>query len=260
VTGPAELLRQIPAEYTLGAAIGIGSVILVGLVMFHGMGIHYILSFHKRGELRLRAGGPHISAVLILFGVVVFLLLALHIVGVIAWSVILTNLGLISKAKDAIYFCANAYTTLGYGEVDLDSQYRIISPIIGISGLFTFAWTASVLVNVIRAHTELIERLEEERAKEKQLRVNLKLAVRDARARESAAEREEGVEITQEAAHASLLRRWQLWREEGQKLGAIREGSRTETEALRRAERDAEEKLGVPPSDPDNESNPPPKA
>jgi hypothetical protein len=259
VSGPAQLLRQIPAEYTLAAAIGIGSIILVCLVLFHGMGIHFVLSIHKRGELRLRAGRPHVSAALIVFGVAVFLLLSLHIIGVIAWSVVLTSLGLIAKAKDAIYFCANAYTTLGYGSVDLDPQYRIISPIIGISGLFTFAWTTSVLVNIIRAHEALIGQLEDERAKEKQLRTNLKQAVRGARTRESDAEHEERAEIADETPHATLLRRWQLWREEGEKLGAIRAASSAETETLFRRERVAEDELGVTSPDPAAKITPGPK-
>ena len=72
-----------------------------------------------------------------------------------AWAFGLMWLGLILRPNDAIYFCANAYTTLGYGTVDLDPQWRNISPIIAISGLFTFAWTTSSLVSVV-ATTPLV--------------------------------------------------------------------------------------------------------
>jgi hypothetical protein len=257
VSDPGDLLRQIPSDFTLAAAIGIGSIILVCLVLFHGMGIHWIVSFHKRGEARLRAGRPHLFAALVLFGAAVFLLLSLHIIGVIWWAIVLTHLGLIKTTKDAIYFCANAYTTLGYGQVDLDPQYRIISPIIGISGLFTFAWTTSALVNMVAAHNALLEQLQEECAKEKELRRNLGLAVLDAHAREREAEHQASIEETQEAAGASLVRHWRLWREERQKLKAIRKGFRAEAKDLFRQERDAEDNLGVPPPDP---NAPPPAA
>ena len=236
MSGPGELLRQIPAEFTLPAAIIIGSIILVSLVLFHGMGVHWVSTIHKRGELRLRAGRPHVFAALLLFGAAIFLLLSLHIIGVIWWAIVLTRLGLIHTAKDAIYFCANAYTTLGYGQVDLDPQYRIISPIIGISGLFTFAWTTSMLVNIVRDHNALLETLELERAKEKQLRRNLKLAVGTALTQERKAERAESSSVAGESAGASLVRHWQLWREERQKLKAIREGFCAETEDLIRQE------------------------
>jgi hypothetical protein len=246
VSGPAKLLRQIPAEFTLPAAIIIGSVILVCLVLFHGMGIHWVSTIHKRGELRLRAGRPHVFGAFLLFGTAVFLLLSLHIIGVIWWAIVLTQLGLIHTAKDAIYFCANAYTTLGYGQVDLDPQYRIISPIIGISGLFTFAWTTSMLVNIVRDHNALLETLELERAKEKQLRRNLKLAVGSALTQERTRERAASASIADESAGASLVRHWRLWREERQKLKAIREGFCAETKDLIRQEQDAENKLGSP--------------
>jgi Ion channel len=262
VSGPAELLRQIPAEFTLPAAIILGSIILVSLVLFHGMGIHWVASIHKRGELRLRSGRPHVFAALLLFGTAVFLLLSLHIIGVIWWAIVLTRLGLIHTAKDAIYFCANAYTTLGYGQVDLDPQYRIISPIIGISGLFTFAWTTSMLVNIVREHNALLETLELERAKEKQLRRNLKLAVGSALTQEREAERAANAYIQQESAGASLWRHWQLWREERQKLKAIRQGFYAETKDLIHQEQAAENKLGAPSpeaSQPAPEQAPPQK-
>jgi hypothetical protein len=262
VSGPAQLLRQIPAEFTLPAALIIGSIILVSLVLFHGMGIHWVSTIHKRGELRLRAGRPHVFAALFLFGTAVFLLLSLHIIGVIWWAIVLRHLGLIHTAKDAIYFCANAYTTLGYGQVDLDPQYRIISPIIGISGLFTFAWTTSMLVNIVRAHNELLETLELERAKEKELRRNLKLAIGGALTQERKAERAANASIEQESAGASLRRHWQLWREERRKLKAIRQGFYAETKDLIRQEQAAENKLGSPgteASPPAAKQNPPQK-
>jgi apolipoprotein N-acyltransferase len=262
VSGPAELLRQIPAEFTLPAAIIIGSIILVSLVLFHGMGVHWVSKIHKRGELRLRVGRPHVFAALILFGTAIFLLLSLHIIGVIWWAVVLRRLGLIHTAKDAIYFCANAYTTLGYGQVDLDPQYRIISPIIGISGLFTFAWTTSMLVNIVRDHNALLETLELERAKEKELRRNLKVAIGSALTQERKAERAANASIEQESAGASLRRHWQLWREERQKLKAIREGFCAEAKGLIHQEQAAENKLGSPSpeaSQPAPKQNPPQK-
>ena len=62
---------------------------------------------------------PYIFLVLLLFGWSVFLMLALHIAEFAIWAYTLLYMGLIAHAYDALYFCANAYTTLGYGNVDL---------------------------------------------------------------------------------------------------------------------------------------------
>jgi hypothetical protein len=150
------LLVKIPDDLKPMVALGIGALILVFLVMFHGAGLHLFLVFRKRREKRLQLALPNLLAAMLLFGWSVLLLLALHIVEVLMWAYSLMYLGLIAHAYDAIYYCANAYTTLGYGTVDLESHWRNISPIIGISGLFTFAWTTSVLVDVVGSHKQLI--------------------------------------------------------------------------------------------------------
>ena len=42
-----------------------------------------------------------------------------------------------------------AYTTLGESVVTLPDKYRLIGPVIAMSGLFTFGWTGSALVYVM---------------------------------------------------------------------------------------------------------------
>jgi len=162
----SELLAKIPDEFKPLAALGIGAFMLVFLVLLHGTGLHGILVRRKRRELRLRAGRPLLIKGLLLFASTIFLMLALHIVGFMLWAYALLLMGLVPHAYDAIYFCANAYTTLGYGNVDLGPHWRNISPIIGISGLFTFAWTTSALVDVVASHNKLIEQLEVAREQE----------------------------------------------------------------------------------------------
>lgn len=174
----SSLLLKIPDEFKPMAAIGIGSVILVLLVLFHGFGLHRILVSYKRAELRLRLGRPHLGRAGFLFGGAVFLMLSLHIFEIIGWAYALIWLGLIVRPADAIYFCGNAYTTLGYGSVDLEAHWRNISPIIAISSLFAFAWTTSVLVRIVADYLKLIEQLEVERAEQLNLRATARTAER----------------------------------------------------------------------------------
>jgi len=57
--------------------------------------------------------------------------------------------GLIPSMRDSYYFVLENYTTLGEGNVRLPDQWRLLGPIIAISGLFTFGWTGSVLVSIM---------------------------------------------------------------------------------------------------------------
>jgi Ion channel len=238
-------LVQIPDEFKPWAAMVLGAVILVCLVLFHGSGIHWILIFHKRSERRLWAGRPHHARATMLFGATVFLMLSMHVLGVLIWAFSLDHLGLILKADDAIYFCANAYTTLGYGLVDLDPQWRVISPIIGISGMFTFAWTTGALVGVVTGHNRLLEQLEIEREKQLELRAAARSAVRVVRAEESDAERAARAKREQDhAAGGGVRGRFENWRDGHREIEAMREAERAKIAEIRRKEGEDENKLG----------------
>jgi Ion channel len=247
------LLREIPDEFKPLAALGIGALILVGLVLFHGAGLHRILVWRKRVEGQLRLGRPHLVAVAIFFASAVFLMLTLHIAEILIWSFLLTHLGLIERVRDSIYFCANAYTTVGYGQIALEDQWRNISPIIAFSGLFTFAWTTSSLVDLVRSHSQIVEQLEEERIKELGLRMSLRKDELGARSREKDAESQERERARKEAGGGSFFERRGIWKEERQRVKELRDVERAEIEALRRKERSEEEKLGsgTPPEDPE---------
>ena len=72
-----------------------------------------------------------------------------HLSEVGLWSAALIGVGAISSPRDAFYFVAGTYTTLGYGEGTLPHQWRLMAPMIAISGLFAFGWTTSVLMSLV---------------------------------------------------------------------------------------------------------------
>jgi len=164
-----ELLQKIPEDYKPLAAVIVGAIILVTIVLFHGSGLHGIMVGQDRWRARLFAHRPHLTGAALIFGWGVFLMLFLQIVEILIWSLILGRLGLIKNLHDDIYFCANAYTTLGMGTMQLDRPWRLISPIIGISGLFTFAWTTSALVDMVSAHRQTVEQVRTQRAARKKV-------------------------------------------------------------------------------------------
>lgn len=240
----AALTGRIPDEFKPIAALGIGAFILVCLVLFHGMGLHYILMQHRRGVKRLLLGRPHLIAASLLFGWAVFLMLDLHIVEILTWATILKHTGLIVRAYDAIYFCANAYTTVGYGKVDVADQWRNITPIISISGLFTFAWTTSALVDVVSAHGRLQSQLEDEREQELKMRTALRGEEAVIQGKEREAERSVREKLKAEDDGSEFLRRYEVWRGERKDVDELRREGSAEVRDLRSKECENEEKLG----------------
>jgi hypothetical protein len=245
------LLARIPDEFKPMVALGIGSLMLVVLVLLHGAGLHCILTLQRRRERRPRLGRPNLAVAAFLFGWSVFLMLALHIGGILIWAFALYHMGLVVRAHDAIYFCANAYTTLGYGSVDLGVHWRDISPIIGLSGLFTFAWTTSALVVVVASNSRLLEQQEVEREREMHMRFARRKEEWDALKKEREEERSEREETRTQVSGASFFQRRRIWKEERKREEELRRAMIAGIEELRRKERQDEEKLGAgtPPAD-----------
>ena len=49
----------------------------------------------------------------------------------------------------ALYFSTTSFTTIGYGDVVLDKQWRLVSAIEGANGLLLFGWSTAFLFSVI---------------------------------------------------------------------------------------------------------------
>lgn len=130
-----------------------GGAVLVFVIMFHAFWIRIITSSYLKQTHAQRLRTSLWRADL-LFTVTVMMLLALHLAEVVVWSAALKFGAIVGDWSSAAYFAANCYTALGE-PFSLPRAWRIVPPIIGISGIFAFAWTASVLVNFVARYNEL---------------------------------------------------------------------------------------------------------
>ena len=156
-------------------------------------------------------------------------MLFLHVFEFCVWGLVLRATGLIGNIRDSMYFSANTYTTIGYGQMVLPYNWRELSPLMAISGLFTFAWTTGEMFNIVEGHHQLVEELtvlrDKKRAEMKRVSVQ---AAQQAHALETEEKREEAG-LTREQRRA-------LREEIETKLRQLHDAERAEIEALRRQE------------------------
>jgi hypothetical protein len=124
----------------------LGTLPLLATLFLHGAGMNIVewgFRRHRRRGLasRLRNSGY--------FAVTIFIMVVTHLSEIALWSAALIGVGAIESLRDAYYYVAGTYTTLGYGEGTLPHQWRLMAPMIAISGLFAFGWTTSVLMNLV---------------------------------------------------------------------------------------------------------------
>ncbi len=142
----------------------VGGAGLIFIVMLHGTAMRMV-QLHAMRRAKVVALRPTLwRADLLLAGAVAFIL-GSHLLETALWTALLVRGNLVYSWRDAGYFAANTYTTLGYGTVVLANQWRMLSPLIAISGLFTFGWSGSVLVDVVGRVSHLRELADERRSR-----------------------------------------------------------------------------------------------
>jgi Ion channel len=74
---------------------------------------------------------------------------AMHLTQIGVWAVVLLGCGEISTFEQAFYASAENYTALGYGDVILSGQWRLLGPLEAINGLLLFGLSTAVLFAVL---------------------------------------------------------------------------------------------------------------
>ena len=64
-----------------------------------------------------------------------------------AWGAVYLALGAIDGLEPAMYFSMVTYTTLGYGDVVLEGQWRLLGSFEAANGIIMFGWTTALIVS-----------------------------------------------------------------------------------------------------------------
>ncbi|WP_331372382.1 ion channel [Sinorhizobium chiapasense] len=126
----------------------VGTLILIVVIFVHGAGIRVISRRFSTSWTHVTSTTPHWRLNMML-ALTIGALAILHFAETLIWAVPLYFRAIIPSMRDSYYYVLESYTTLGEGNVTLPDRWRLIGPIIGMSGLFTFGWTGSVLVSIM---------------------------------------------------------------------------------------------------------------
>jgi hypothetical protein len=131
-----------------------GGGMLLLVVLVHAAGMRWATGTFEKRLQKLQAQPSSWRPDVLMSGVVLGMLL-LHLLEIWLWSAALVYSGLVGNWRAAGFFAANTYTTVGYGAFVLPTGWHMLAPIIAMSGLFTFGWTGSVLVEIVRRCEEV---------------------------------------------------------------------------------------------------------
>ena len=126
----------------------LGTLPLLATLFIHGVGMYAVQrAFELRGTRIYRSRDTGVGQ--LFFAATIVVMLATHLIEILVWAAVLVGLDAVPVFRDAFYYVAGTYTTLGYAEGMLPHAWRLLGPMIAISGLFAFGWTTGILVNLV---------------------------------------------------------------------------------------------------------------
>ncbi len=84
----------------------------------------------------------------IIIGVLYILLV--HTINVWIWAIVFMLVGAITEFEPALYFSLVSFTTVGFGDITLGHDWRILSGLTAANGFLTFGWSAAYMVDLVR--------------------------------------------------------------------------------------------------------------
>lgn len=136
----------------------LGGVMLLVIMVFHGA---ILLQIAKRYEVKtyVLLAEKKYSEVEVCFYISVLCLFFTHLTEILLWGLALYAMNLLPALGQSILFSGSTYTAMGFMEDILPDGWKMLAVIIAFSGMFAFAWTASVMISMTKnfrqAYTKL---------------------------------------------------------------------------------------------------------
>ena len=137
--------------------IAIGTLLMVLTTAIHAtcMVITLRVLEHHTGRRRIALRSQR----LLLVSSTVLLFFAAALLEVSVWAAAFVILGAISGLEPALYFSMVTYTTLGYGDILLGEQWRLLASFEAANGIMMFGWTTALVIAVVqRTYASELER------------------------------------------------------------------------------------------------------
>ena len=130
------------------AQIILGSSMIAVTTLIQG--VFTVLGIEKlRDHLEMRPTKHLVSSTLKLAVFVLWLFLG-TIIEVWIWAMLYLALGAVGTLEKAVYFSTVTFTTLGYGDIVLDEEWRLLSSFEAANGLLMFGWTTALVFAAVQ--------------------------------------------------------------------------------------------------------------
>lgn len=141
---------QMALQIAMGTALMLVSILIAGISL-------WIAETLLRRTHDWLTREPHGPKMMLMLCVAAVWILGLVTVGVWLWAFLFRALGVFHSLEAAVYFALVSFTTLGYGDVLLPPDWRLLGGMAAANGFLTFGLLITMMVDALR-HVRLGQR------------------------------------------------------------------------------------------------------
>lgn len=129
-------------------AFGLSVAAFLVIVSFHLIGLHGAARLvHRRQAVTDQPVPPFFHTVIFIV-TVMSVLFSLHLLTNFTWALFMWTASVLPSYRDCVFFSLENYTALGLTRVNVDDHWRMLAPMISLSGIFCLGWSTAVLISI----------------------------------------------------------------------------------------------------------------
>lgn len=131
--------------------LGIGTFFISVTVMLHTVGLGVLTRAMNRlvhwFRLHRHDFGKSVAMVTTVLG-----LFLLHTIEVWIWAALFFATQAVASFQDALYFSTVTFSTLGYGDIVVGREWRLLASLEAMNGFLLIGWSTAYLVSASTRH------------------------------------------------------------------------------------------------------------
>ena len=130
-------------QLAIGAALLLASIMIAGI----SFGLMEVVLDRLRSWL---VRPPHAAKLMVVLSVAATWILAQLTVGVWFWALSFRALDIFETMEEAVYFALVAFTTLGFGDILLPQEWRLLGGLAATNGLLNIGLVTAMMIETLR--------------------------------------------------------------------------------------------------------------
>mgnify|MGYP003898024331 CR=1 FL=1 len=115
-------------------------------MLLHLMSLHFAIRLFRKYVVVPNISQLRYHQTVILILSAMMLLFSLHLLTNFGWGLFIYIAGALPNYREGIFYSLENYTSLGLTLVNVDDRWRMLAPMISMSGVFCLSWSTAVLV------------------------------------------------------------------------------------------------------------------